>query len=160
MTRPVPPLALTLAAGVSQTAITRGRRSTSASRISAAAVAVPSLVLLIGSARAFRRAGTTVDPRRRVTSDALVTDGPNALTRNPMYVGMAGLLLAHAVARRSLPALTPAMAFTAWIDRIQIPMEETHLAETFPEAFDTYRNAVPRWLRAPKHHTCADPHRR
>lgn len=150
MTRPVPPLAFALAAGVSQTAITRGRRSTRASRISAAAMAVPSLALLIGSARAFRRAGTTVDPRRHVTSDALVTGGPNALTRNPMYVGMAALLLAHAAARRSLPALTPAVAFTAWIDRIQIPMEEAHLAERFPEAFNTYCNAVPRWLEAPQ----------
>ncbi|WP_375000144.1 methyltransferase family protein [Aeromicrobium sp. CTD01-1L150] len=150
MMRPIPPLALALVAGASQAAIARGRRSTRGSRIAAAAVAVPSVALLVGSARAFRRAGTTVDPRQGVTSDALVTGGPNALSRNPMYVGMAGMLLSHAAARRSIGALVPAVAFTAWIDRIQIPMEEVHLTDRFPKQFTAYRNAVPRWIGRPR----------
>lgn len=146
MTRPVPPLGLALAAAASQAVIARRRPSTRASRFAAAAVAVPSLALLAGSVRDFRRAGTTVDPRHGATSEVLVTTGPNALTRNPMYVAMTGLLLSHAISRRSVAALIPAVAFTAWIDRVQIPMEEAHLAGSFPKQFAAYRNAVPRWI--------------
>ncbi|MCL4369253.1 MAG: zinc-binding dehydrogenase, partial [Actinobacteria bacterium] len=91
-----------------------------------------------------------LDLASEVILKELVVRGLYRYVRNPMYVGMAALLLAHAAARRSLPALTPAVAFTAWIDRIQIPMEEAHLAERFPEAFNTYCNAVPRWLEAPQ----------
>ena len=76
----------------------------------------------------------------------LVTDGPNALTRNPMYVGMAGVLTAHALVRRGWLPVLPLAAFVAVIDRTQIRPEEAALRELFGEKYDAYCARVPRWL--------------
>ena len=76
----------------------------------------------------------------------LVTSGPTAVTRNPMYVGMAGVLVAHAVLRGSWRALLPVAAFMAVMDRVQIPPEEQALAAHFGADYTAYRNQVPRWL--------------
>lgn len=146
MTRPIPPLALALAAGGAQAVIARHRSPTRSSATVAAAIATPSLYFLIGSLGRFRRAGTTVDPRAGATATTLVTTGPNTHSRNPMYVGMAGLLLAHATGRRSSGAFAPAALFAAWIDRVQIPAEESHLRAKFSSDFDAYSRRVRRWL--------------
>ncbi|WP_240770351.1 isoprenylcysteine carboxylmethyltransferase family protein [Nocardioides sp. GY 10127] len=116
-----------------------------ATTVAAAAVAVPSLALGGAALAGFRRAGTTWHPEDPSAAEHLVTDGVNALTRNPMYVGLAGLLLAHAVHRRSLRALLPAVAFVVSLDRGQVRREEAALAERFGADWDAYAAAVPRW---------------
>ena len=63
-----------------------------------------------------------------------------------MYVGMAGLLAAHALWRRSWTALIPVAVFVALIDRLQIQAEESALAVTFGAEYEAYRAASPRWL--------------
>lgn len=146
MTKSIPPLALAAVAGGAQALLTRSRRPSRASRTAAITLAAPSLYFLVGSVNRFRRVGTTVDPRPGTEAAALVVSGPNAKSRNPMYVGMAGLLLAHSTARRSLLATAPAVLFTAWIDQVQIPMEEAHLRSTFGEEFVAYASTVRRWL--------------
>ena len=104
------------------------------------------MALAGAAAGQFRRRGTTVDPFEPERASALVTSGANALTRNPMYVGMAGLLVANAVRRGSWTALLPVAAFTVVIDRVQIAAEETALLAKFGPQYDAYRAAVPRWL--------------
>ena len=81
-------------------------------------------------------------------AQCLVVDGPNRLTRNPMYVGLAGALLAHAIARRSPSAVIPLIGFVWLIDRYQIPAEEKALEARFGQAYLDYKKAVPRWLGA------------
>jgi protein-S-isoprenylcysteine O-methyltransferase Ste14 len=103
--------------------------------------------MLASAARGFRSSGTTVDPLRPERASALVDSGPFALTRNPMYVGMAGLLVAHALLRGSVKALLPVGAFVAVIDRVQIPPEEAAMAANFGADYEAYRSRVPRWLR-------------
>ena len=76
----------------------------------------------------------------------LVTTGVNAVSRNPMYVGMAGLLVANAVRRASWRALLPAAVFTIVIDRWQIAAEEPALLANFGADYEAYRASVPRWL--------------
>ncbi len=76
----------------------------------------------------------------------LVTDGPFAHTRNPMYVGLTGILLGHAAARRSHVALLPIAGFLAVVDRLQISAEERALSATFGAEYDAYRARVPRWF--------------
>lgn len=63
-----------------------------------------------------------------------------------MYVGMAGLLVAHALWRRSWAALIPVAVFVTLLDRLQIQAEESALANTFGADYEAYRAASPRWL--------------
>ena len=79
-------------------------------------------------------------------ASALVTTGPNSISRNPMYVGMAGLLTAHAIWRGSWVALLPVAGFVVLIDRLQIEAEESALLAKFGTEFESYRAASPRWV--------------
>ena len=105
-----------------------------------------SAVLAGAAAGQFRRQGTTVDPFDPARASALVTTGANAVSRNPMYVGMAGLLVANALRRGSWKALLPVAGFTLVIDRVQIAAEETALLAHFGADYEAYLRAVPRWL--------------
>lgn len=141
----VPPVGLALMAFGAQLALGRNYKATKASTAVAGAVGLGSAGLMVGSIAEFGRRRTTVNP---VTPDAsaLVTSGPNRLTRNPMYVGIAGLLAAHAVMRRSPSLLVPVALFVAAIDRWQIPAEEAVLRDRFGDAYDAYTATTPRWL--------------
>ena len=112
MRRPPPPL-LALAAALAQQAITRGAQRPTAARASAASVtAAASAALAASAASQFRRQGTTLEPFDPAQASVLVTTGANAVTRNPMYVGLTGLLVANAVRLGSWKALLPVAAFT------------------------------------------------
>ena len=144
--RPPPPL-VALAAGAAQRALTRGAPPPTAVRaLAATATAVVSAGLAAASARDFRRQGTTVEPFDPSRASALVTTGANAVSRNPMYVGMAGLLLAQAIRRGSWAALLPVGVFALVIDRLQIAAEESALLANFGVDYEAYRATVPRWL--------------
>ncbi len=94
----------------------------------------------------FARAGTTLDPVRIDLASALVTDGVFAHTRNPMYLALAGALVAHAVARGSWAGLLPVAGFVWAIDRGQIAGEEAALREKFGPEYGSYLRRVPRWI--------------
>lgn len=145
MKSPVPPLGLVALAGLAQRAF--GRRASSRARTAAAGVlAAGSAGLLAGSVLRFRRRETTVNPVDPAAATSLVTDGPNGITRNPMYVGMAGMLAANALQRGAWLAGLPVGAFVLAIDRLQIPAEEDALRAHFGAEYDEYCARVPRWL--------------
>ena len=145
----VPPPLLALAGGLAQRLLTPEVSSPTKPRaVLAGAVALASISMAGGAAGRFRRGGTTVDPLHPDRASALVTDGPNALTRNPMYVGMTGVLLANAVRRGSVLGVLPVAAFVAYIDRLQIAPEEVALREKFGSDYVAYCGSVPRWLDA------------
>ncbi len=98
------------------------------------------------TARGFRRRGTTLDPFDPAQASVLVTTGANSVTRNPMYVGLAGLLVANAIRRGSWAALLPVVGFTLVIDRWQIASEEAALLAKFGADYAAYCGQVPRWL--------------
>jgi protein-S-isoprenylcysteine O-methyltransferase Ste14 len=105
-----------------------------------------SAALAATSARQFLRRGTTLQPLDPSEASVLVTTGSNAITRNPMYVGLAGLLVANAIRRGSWAALLPVGGFVLLIDRLQIMTEERALAAKFGAEYESYVAAVPRWL--------------
>ena len=77
--------------------------------------------------------------------ERLVTSGPYAISRNPMYVGWALLHLGVGVLSGSawvVATLPPA----AGLVHGQVMSEERALAATFPENFGRYRAAVPRYF--------------
>lgn len=142
----IPPVVWAGAASLAQLALARGARPERASTSAATVIGMASAGLAVGAVLRFRIRGTTVDPMGVDRSRALVTDGVNAWTRNPMYVGLAGMLAAHAVYRRSPTGLLPVLGFVLAIDRWQIPAEEAALERIFGGEYDAYRRAVPRWV--------------
>jgi hypothetical protein len=87
----------------------------------------------------FRRAGTNIRPF--MPSTALVVAGPYKLTRNPMYLGMAGVLLGAAVLMGSLTPFVVIPAFMALISERFIVPEEAKLEAPSAASTSTTRRA-------------------
>jgi len=86
-----------------------------------------------------------------VTAPALVTAGPYAYVRNPLYVGNFITALGFAVAFTGAnnPAartalVTGALGAMLGVYSVVVPHEERYLRETFGAEFDEYVAAVPR----------------
>lgn len=109
--------------------------------LAAAGIAFDLLGLL-----AFRAARTTINPLRPGRASALVVSGVYRYTRNPMYVGMACLLLAWAVLLSAMIALAGPVIFGLFITRFQIVPEEQVLEALFGEHYRQYAARVRRWL--------------
>ena len=95
---------------------------------------------------AFRQRRTTVNPLKPENTSALVTHGVYRITRNPMYVGLAWLLLAWAFWLGSPWGLLAPVALVAYLTRFQILPEERVLRAHFGAEFDAYAQRVRRWL--------------
>lgn len=111
-----------------------------------AALAVVGAVVALGGVVSFRRARTTVNPLRPETSASLVTTGVYSFTRNPMYLGMALVLVAWAVFLSSAWSLFGPLLFALYITRFQIVPEERVLDKLFGAPFAEYKKRVRRWI--------------
>ncbi len=94
----------------------------------------------------FRRAGTTTSPFKPFATSSLVTGGVYRYTRNPMYVGLALMLVGWAAFLASPFALVFLPAFASYLNRFQISPEERALASRFGAEYSAYRMRVRRWL--------------
>lgn len=109
-------------------------------------IALIGVATAISGVTAFRRAKTTVNPLKPETSSSLVTSGIYRLTRNPMYVGLALVLLAWAVFLSSVWALLGVLVFVLLMNRFQIAPEERVLLGIFGDTYSAYQAKVRRWL--------------
>ena len=115
-------------------------------------IPIAALLLLAGLALdvcglvAFRRAKTTVNPLSPEKSASIVDAGPYAFTRNPMYLGMAIILLAFCVYLANPLSVVAVSIFVAYITRYQILPEERLLLKKFGEPYAQYKRSVRRWL--------------
>jgi protein-S-isoprenylcysteine O-methyltransferase Ste14 len=75
----------------------------------------------------------------------LITYGPYAYTRNPLYVGEMVLWLGWAILYGSLVVLLVMVVLTVVIILV-VPWEERVLARQFGETYRQYQARVPRWL--------------
>jgi protein-S-isoprenylcysteine O-methyltransferase Ste14 len=94
----------------------------------------------------FRKAKTTINPLSPDRSTAIVQSGPYAFTRNPMYLGMAIVLLGLCVYLGNLLTVFAVGVFVAYITRFQIIPEERLLLGKFGEPYALYLSAVRRWF--------------
>lgn len=94
----------------------------------------------------FLRARTTINPLKPGNASALVSGGIYRFTRNPMYLGLAALLLAWAIYLANLAALGVLPLFVLYLNRFQIAPEERALQARFGAEFEAYRARVRRWL--------------
>jgi protein-S-isoprenylcysteine O-methyltransferase Ste14 len=122
-------------------------------RPSAFSVAVGLPLAFVGEAvRAWAVGYSGVTTRGdTVTAPALVTAGPYAYVRNPLYVGnfitATGFALAFTGAnatRVRAPLVAGALAAMIGVYAVVVPHEERYLRATFGESYDAYASAVPR----------------
>ena len=93
----------------------------------------------------FRGVGTEVMPSSP-TNKALVTYGPYAVTRNPMYVGMVTITLGVALLVGA-PLLFAAPVLLFLLDNfVIIPFEEAKMERQFGNEFRDYKARVRRWI--------------
>jgi len=105
---------------------------------------VAGVLLAVGAAHLFRRAGTTPNPGKPTT--ALVIWGPYRFTRNPMYVGMTMLYLGGTVLLNDPWPLALLPVIIALVQRRVIAREEVYLERKFGDAYRAYKARVRRWI--------------
>lgn len=117
------------------------------------AIAVVALGLLAGSLAltlaAVRRLGKQWSIGARLVDDhELVTDGPYALVRHPIYTGMLGMLVVTGLAFSRWYFLLPGAALYWFGTELRTRVEEKLLRSVFP-AYDEYARRVPALIPRP-----------
>ena len=102
--------------------------------------------IMISAVLGFRHRKTTVNPFRPDKSSALVIDGLYEYTRNPMYLGMAFMLLGVQIALGYAPNILWVILFVIYMTQYQIKPEERALTKIFGGEFTAYMQKVRRWL--------------
>jgi protein-S-isoprenylcysteine O-methyltransferase Ste14 len=114
-------------------------------RLGALPVAI-GIAIAVAAAARFRQVRTTVNPMDPSLASQLVTGGVFQFSRNPMYLGLALLLIGWAVWLDSAsPWLIPPL-FMVLITRVQIVPEEHALERLFGAQYVAYRRSVGRWI--------------
>jgi len=104
-----------------------------------------SAVVMIGAAeRSFRKSSTPVRPVSPAT--AVVAVGPYRISRNPMYLGMVGMVCGAGMITGNHIFLPVVLALGAALHFGAVLPEERYLRRLFPAEFASYANSVRRWL--------------
>lgn len=102
------------------------------------------VALNVSAISTMRRAGTTVRPDR--AADHLVTAGPFAFSRHPLYLAgtllILGIGLVAGIAWFLLLAILSAYA----VQKLAIEREERHLQARFGARYLDYARRVRRWI--------------
>jgi protein-S-isoprenylcysteine O-methyltransferase Ste14 len=83
---------------------------------------------------------------RVIKGHELITIGPYAIVRNPIYLGMLGLLVATGLVFTTWWGLFIAVVFFLIGNQIRIRAEEELLRESFGSQFDDYTRRVPAFI--------------
>lgn len=107
-------------------------------------VAIAGLVLDIRAIVELRRAKTTVMPHRG--SAHLVTTGPYALSRNPIYLGNTLLMFGAALIFGTVWLILFGIVAAFATQKLAIAREEQHLSIRFGKRYRDYARRVRRWI--------------
>lgn len=107
-------------------------------------ILISSVVLIVMAFRELQNNETTYVPDGE--PERLVITGPFKYSRNPIYLGMFGILLASAFLMQSISALLIPLLFLSIIQNTWIPHEEKKLKEKFPEEWAGYASSTKKWL--------------
>ena len=105
---------------------------------------IGSVALIVISFKELQKNDTTYIPDGE--PEQLVTTGPFSYSRNPIYLGMFGILVATAFLMQSMSALLIPVLFISIIQNTWIPHEETKLSEKFSDNWEAYSANTKRWL--------------
>ena len=108
------------------------------------ALAGGGLLLAVWALAVFRAHQTSVIPHQMPRQ--MITTGPFAFSRNPIYLGDAMVLAGATIWWGHWVALALVPAFVLLIQRRFIAPEEHRLKESFGPKFDVYQQQTRRWL--------------
>ncbi|MEX2182084.1 MAG: isoprenylcysteine carboxylmethyltransferase family protein [Gemmatimonadaceae bacterium] len=108
-----------------------------------AAITAMALILVSWAAHVLRRHQTAVYPWRPTT--AIVTSGPYAVSRNPIYLGFALLQLGLGLWTDRLAVVLMVIPAIAATNAFVIAREEAYLERKFGETYAGYARRVRRW---------------
>lgn len=94
----------------------------------------------------FRKSKTTLNPTTPEKSSRIVDTGIYRFSRNPMYLGMAFMLVGLIWGLGNYLSWLGFLAFMLYITRFQILPEEKTLKEIYGEPYKEYLTKVRRWL--------------
>lgn len=111
-------------------------------------VLITGLALLVAASTNIFKRKTTIHPNRKALSQAtsLVTTGPFRYTRNPIYLGMAIMLVAWLIFLANVLTVVGVIFFVMFITEYQIKPEEEALVKIFGEEYLRYKRSVRRWI--------------
>jgi len=87
---------------------------------------------------------TTPDPGGVPSS--LLTKGPYAFSRNPIYFADLIIATGAAIILSSLAAFVAPFLFLVIVNSVVIPFEERNLRQVFGQEYEKYQRSVRRWL--------------
>ena len=94
----------------------------------------------------FKNYQTTINPLNLSKTSTLVNTGIFKYTRNPMYLGMALLLLSITLKFNLYGGLIVIVLFISFITKFQIIPEEKAMEKLFGQEFKNYKKTTRRWL--------------
>ena len=94
----------------------------------------------------FLKEKTTVNPIEPEKATSLVDSGVYKISRNPMYLALALVLIAFSVYLKSLWSLIIVLLFMVYMTRFQIFPEERAMIKLFGEEYADYMKRVRRWI--------------
>tara|TARA_R100001143_G_scaffold52289_2_gene47251 strand:- start:19089 stop:19550 length:462 start_codon:yes stop_codon:yes gene_type:complete len=103
-------------------------------------------VMGVSGVYSFFKNETTVNPLEPQKATSLVGSGVYKISRNPMYLALALVLIAFAVYLESLWSLLIVLLFMTYMTRFQIFPEERAMIQLFGEQYTDYMNRVRRWI--------------
>ena len=115
-------------------------------------VLVAYLLVLISSFVAFfslwqfYKSKANIHPIHLEKSNVFVVNGIYRFSRNPMYLSLAGLLVAWAVYLQNAVSFLGVFLFIYLITQWQIKPEEYWLEKKFGESYLAYKKKVRRWI--------------
>jgi protein-S-isoprenylcysteine O-methyltransferase Ste14 len=109
-------------------------------------LAILGLLVAMAGVWEFRRASTTVNPTTPDKASQLVSGGIYRFTRNPMYLGMAIVLVAWIVKLGCVWSILALPAFVYYLNTFQIKPEEHAIEKLFGQPYRDYLLRTRRWL--------------
>lgn len=115
-----------------------------AAKLIGAALILAGVALMFWAVAAFRTHQTSVVPHQMPRR--IITTGPFARTRNPIYLGDAMVLAGVVLWWGAWPALALIPLFIALITRRFIAPEEARMKQNFETEFTRFAEKTPRWV--------------
>ena len=115
-------------------------------KLIAMVVLILSFSLIVISIRKFNQAKTSINPMNPKAATKLLSTGIYAVSRNPMYLGLVGILCGISIILGSWFSFLVIPIFVFYINKYQIIPEERAMKTLFKDEYLSYCDEVKRWF--------------